>query len=109
MTRQRRRSLRWGRLWYLVSENASATIVGSKQLARTPIPIILTNVKGSFANLAKPTEAVGTHGATVMGSHERGAESAVLEGAFLSARWVVIQIELRGLAIRTTIHPAERG
>jgi hypothetical protein len=40
---------------------------------------------------------------------ERGAESAVLEVAFLSTRWVVDQLELRGLAIRPTIHPAKRG
>lgn len=41
--------------------------------------------------------------------HERGVESTVLEVAFLSARWVVILLELRGLATRTTIHPAKRG
>jgi hypothetical protein len=44
-----------------------------------------------------------------MRSHERGAESAVLEVAFLSARWVFVQHELRGLAIRPTIHPARRS
>ena len=44
-----------------------------------------------------------------MGFHERGVESTVLEVAFLSAKWVVILFELRGLATRMTIHPAKRG
>lgn len=44
-----------------------------------------------------------------MGFHERGVESTVLEVAFLSAKWLVVQNELRGLAIRTPIHPAKRG
>lgn len=44
-----------------------------------------------------------------MGFHERGVESTVLEVAFLSARWMVVLFELRGLATRTTAHPAKRG
>jgi hypothetical protein len=39
-------------------------------------------------------------------AHERGAESAVLDIAFLSARWMNDQLELCGLAIRSFTHPA---
>ena len=45
-----------------------------------------------------------------MWSHERGAESAVLEVAFLSARWAIDQPTLCWcLAARSIDHLAERG